>query len=397
MRLQSGRPAGTEDVLRIASTRFAFAALTTLLAGAHSASATCSFPPAERDRTVAPSDGATSVPTSVRVRVSYQTGASAQQTCGAAPPAPLIRLASVSDGGASDGGGAGDDGGVLDGGGVDGGGAAVAGQWVMATDIDPRVGVIWEFRASGPLAANTTYELVDDYPATCPCTAGSCMAGSAAVFSRFTTGSGPDTGKPTFGGLVGESCVHLICAAGDTTCCGPYDHRDYAFVPAGDAADPEGNLVGVHLYVRRDGDQYDFTHPVAPLTLSDPVDSFIASAWSMTLSAGKYHAIARAFDSSGNEDTNMLEASFVFPLASEPLCADVPQDGGMDASDGSPPDFALPVDMAQAPMPAGCGCAIGLPPSERAGAAALAALLFAALLSRRAQRRSRRGGGGAAT
>jgi hypothetical protein len=269
---------------------------------------------------------------------------------------------------------------------------------VLATDIDPRVGVIWQFLPSSPLAAHTTYELADAYPTDCPCANGACTPGATAVFARFTTGAGPDTGRPTFSGLVGTSCAHLVCAAGDTNCCGPYDHRDYTFVPANDGADPEGNLVGVHLYVRRDSGQYDFTHPYAPLTLSDPVDSPLASEWSQPLPPGKFVAIARAFDSSGNEDSNSVEVTFQFPLTDEPLCADIPDDGGMDLADAAPtPDFAPPPDMASGPGDMGCGCRLGgTPRGSGLAAGGLLLAVAAAWLSRRARRPRRRGGAAAA-
>ncbi len=263
----------------------------------------------------------------------------------------------------------------------------------MATDVDPHYGVIWESRAAQPLAPNTAYELVDTWPDNCDCTLGPCQATPAEVFARFTTGAGPDTTKPTYGGLVGTSCSRVFCAANDDVCCGPYDHFDYSFVGKKDEADD--NLVGVHLYVRRDGDNYDFTHPVAPMVLSDPVDSPVANSWSMTLTAGKYFVIARAFDSSGNEDDDPMtpEVSFVFPLAKDPLCAAIPLDAGVPVDLVYSPDIAgINDDLSVAPPDmgtSGCSCAVAGAPARRP-LGLLAAAALALLILRRARRRSRR-------
>jgi hypothetical protein len=342
--------------------------------------AACSLPPPVRVRTSNPTDGDTNVPTSIRVRVSYATGADGEGPCGPKPTAPILRFATTPlDAGFGDAGVP-----------VDGG-TDIPGMWIMATDVDPHVSTDWEFRPMSPLPANTDFELVDPWPQSCDCTIG-CKPIPPAVFARFTTGNGPDTTNPTFGGLVGTSCSHDICGTTDTTCCGPYDHWDYTFVGKGNESDD--HLVGVHLYVRPDKGSYDFTKPVGPLKLTDPVDSIVANAWSMTLAPGKYFVIARAFDSSGNEDSNMVETSFVFPLKNDPLCADLPtDDGGVDMT-YVPADLSGTAqdDLATAPpaTPTGCSCSVGGRASRPVYCiAAIVILLLALGRSRRGARGGR--------
>jgi len=341
----------------------------------------CQFPPAARVRTSLPGDGDANVPTSIRVRVTYATGAHAESLCGPKPPAPILRPANFTDGGIPDAGVP-----------VDGG-TTIAGAWAQATDVDPHYGVIWEFRPTQPLAANATYELVDTWPQTCDCSTTQCQPTPAAVFARFSTGGGPDTTSPTYGGLIGTSCFHAFCASGDDSCCGPYDHFDYTFEGKGDQADD--NLVGVRLYVRRDGDSYDFTHPVAPLVLSDPDDSPVASAWQMTLTPGKYFAIARAFDSSGNEDANQVEVSFQFPLKTDPLCSATLIDLGVVDMTYYPDIAGVFSDMVPPTTTTsggGCSCSLGAT-RARTPALALAGALLLVILrrARRPRRRAARG------
>ncbi len=342
----------------------------------------CSLPPPVRVRSSNPADGDTDVPTSIRVRVSYATGADGETVCGTKPTAPILRLATTPL-----------DAGFGDAGVPTDGGTGIPGMWIMATDVDPHVSVDWEFHASSPLPANTTFELVDPWPQSCDCSLGACQSVPPAVFARFTTGDGPDTTNPTFGGLVGTSCQHDICSATDDSCCGPYDHWDYTFVGKGDQADD--HLVGVHLYVRPDKGNYDFTKPIGPLKLTDPVDSIVANAWSMTLTAGKYFVIARAYDSSGNEDSNMVETSFVFPLKNDPLCADLPtDDGGVVDMTYVLPDLSgeVPADLSTAPpaTPTGCSCSVGGRASRPVYCiAAIVILLLALGRSRRGARGGR--------
>src|SRR5438105_354009 len=111
------------------------------------ARATCTFPPPVRERSVLPADGETGVPTSVRVRVTYATGAQAMNACGPAPSAPTLRLAAS-------------DGGIMS---MPDGGASPAGAWIQPTDVDPRTGTVWEFRPSSPLAPGAPYELLDPW------------------------------------------------------------------------------------------------------------------------------------------------------------------------------------------------------------------------------------------
>lgn len=357
-----------------------------LFAAAPSPAKGCLFPQPVRVRSSLPSDGDTDVPTSIRVRVTYATGADAEIACGVKPPAPTIRLASTGrDGGAPDAGAPSIDGGV-----------PLGGQWIKATDGDPHVATVFEFRPSQPLPPHTTIELVDAFPTTCDCGDKGCVAQPpASAFARFTTGAGPDTTKPTYSGLIGTGCTLQFCAAIDTSCCGPFDHHDYIFYSKRDEADD--HLEGVHLYVRADGAKYDFTHPIGPLTLSDPDDSPLASAWDMKLTPGTWHAIARAFDTSGNEDDNLAEVSFVFPLAKDVLCATLPDGGYPDLSSPpdavtASPDIAMAADLGGAAHGAGCKCTVG--GSHRSPLTTAAALLLIATLAmrRRLRPRSRRGG-----
>ena len=339
----------------------------------------CILPPAERVRRSIPEDADTGVPTSVRPRVSYRQGPSGQMQCGANAPAPIIRPAGV-------------DGGLLP-----DGGDAVPGTWMRTTDDDPRAGVTWEFRPSAPLLPNTVYELVDAYPGDCKCMNG-CPAQPQAVFARFTTGATADTTPPSFVGLAGGFCIYDVCGAGDQQCCGPYRHFTFTFVPG--PAPVDANLVGVHLYARLDGANFDFTHPLGGLSISDPVDSPLAPRWDITLSPGTWHVIGRAFDSSGNEDTNLAEATFQFPLANDIACQKVVEDGGVPRDMAVPyPDLKPRPEVEGGPDAAGgtiadggCGCVVGGRTRSESCAVVLAAL--AIILGRRAQRRSRRGGPG---
>lgn len=344
----------------------------------------CVLPPPARVRIANPIDGETAVPTSIRPRVAYGTGPFADPKCGAAPPPPVIRPAAV-DGGAAP---------------ADGG-AAIAGSWVKTTDHDPHNGVEWEFRPASPLAPRTAYELVDTYPQSCDCSRGPCVATPEAVFVRFTTGDGPDVTPPTFSGVAGSYCAHDICGAQDDTCCGPYNHLRLGFVAANDARDDY--LVGTRLYVRADNAAWDFTHPVGGPAISDPADAPVAPVWDITLVPGKYHVIARAYDSSGNEDGNMAEVVFTWPLASDDRCKVILVDAGPPPPDmaWTPPvqDFSGQfIDMSAAVTGGTCtSCAIG---GRRRGAPAgawiVGALAAAAFTVRRGRRRSRRAGAGAA-
>ncbi|MSP59054.1 MAG: hypothetical protein EXR72_01715 [Myxococcales bacterium] len=349
------------------------------------ARAACNFPAPVRIRTVIPADNEAGVPTSIRVRVSYATGADAELQCGSKPAAPILRLAApVPDGGIGDGGA------PLDGGAPPDGGAGIAGQWVKATDVDPRAATAWEFRATQPLPPQTTFELLDTAPAKCPCSGGGCKATPLAVFARFATGAGPDKIKPVFSGLIATTCEHRTCPVQSADCCGPFDHLQYTFFDAKDAADQ--NFVGLHLHLRRDDQKtYDFTHPVGPLTLTDPVDSPGATKWDTTLTPGTWHAIARAFDSSGNEDENVVEVSFVWPLAKDPLCAPRPDAGAPDRPDLATPlvDSAAP-DLAKGPEGGGCTCTVGR--GRGVGFRGAAALLFSLALALARRRRAERDG-----
>ena len=331
----------------------------------------CFFPPASRLRTVYPLGGAIDVPTNARPRVVYTTGPQAESMCGAKPAAPVLRLAAPADGGAAPDGGA---------------GAEVPGQWVQATDHDPRDSVIWEFRPAAPLAPRTVYELVDPYPESCSCDPKPCAAGAPAAFARFTTGDGPDDVKPTFGGVLAALCFRSTCEAADINCCGPYDHMTMRFQPQPNATDD--NLVGIRYYVRKEGQSYDFTHPVAPGEINDPVDHPYTIRWDVPLDPGKYHLLARAFDLAGNEDGNMVEATFVLPLRTDPIC----QRALIDAGPG--PDFAFPplpdgtsmygLDMTGTSTSSGCACSISDRQRQRdARGALLACVVVGALLVRR--------------
>ena len=308
----------------------------------------CVLPPPERVRRSVPGDGETGVPTSVRPRVSYKQGPLGQMQCAPDAPAPAIRLAGI-------------DGGVF----VDGG-DGVAGTWVKTTDDDPRAGVTWEFHPGVPLLPNTVYELVDGYPGDCKCANGGCAAQPLAAFVRFTTGAAADATPPTFSGLAGSFCVHDNCLAGDQQCCGPYNHFVFSFVAKQDASD--ANLVGLHLYLRKEGDAYDFTHPLGPLSIADPIDAPVAPRWDATLSPGTWHVVVRAFDSSGNEDANTREETFQFPLAMDIACRKVIEDGGVVRDMSIPSPDLTPRPAIEGGADAGldgtiagggCGCAVG--------------------------------------
>lgn len=325
------------------------------------ASANCFFPSPARAREVIPEQGSVEVPTSVLPRVSYSTGAYFENQCGDRPPAPVLRRVAL-DAGASDP----DSGMSLDGGPGDGN-PIVAGTWAIATDDDPRAATTWQFRPAAPLLPRTTYELVDAYPDTCPCLPNGCQAGAPAVFATFTTGDGPDTTPPTFGGLAGNLCEHQVCGIGDTSCCGPFDHLTMTFITTRDASDD--HLVGLHLYARKDGESYDRGRPLAPLSISDPLDSAFASRWSLDLTPGTWHVQVRAFDSSGNEDDNTTELAFTWPLADDALCQRALQDLGADDPDlgwpqmdtGVPSDGGADAngDAGSSGSGGGCSCSVG--------------------------------------
>lgn len=357
-------------MLRPASIALLSAALVAL-AGAPRAVA-CVLPPPQQVRSVVPFDGQKGVPTNARPRVTYASGVSGASLCGAKPGAPTIRLA-PGDGGAPDG-GAGDE---------------VPGAWVRATDDDPRASAIWEFRPAGALQARTTYELVDAYPATCNCPKGTgCVAGAAAVFARFTTGDSPDLVPPTFSGIDSAQCSHQVCTATQSTCCGPYNHLTWSVLYARDASDD--NLVGVRLYLRKDADAYDFTHPVGPPQVSDPPDGPLTTSWDVQLTPGTYHVLARAFDLAGNEDDNTVEASFVFPLAADVQCRKALADAGPDPDlvFVYPDGYFTGGDAATSlPVQTGCGCHLGArAPAPPVGALALLVGVVALLASRRQRR-----------
>lgn len=342
------------------------------------ASADCFFPSPARAREVIPETGSVGVPTSVLPRVSYSSGAYFESQCGAKPPAPVLRrVVAAADAGMT-----------LDAG-VDassadaGAGPVVPGTWAITTDDDPRAATTWQFRPDAPLAPHATYELVDAYPETCPCLPSGCQAGTPAVFATFTTGDGPDSTPPVFGGLAGNICEHEVCGIAGSTCCGPYDHLSMTFITTQDASDD--NLVGLRLYARKDGESYDYGRPLAPLKISDPVDSAFASRWSLDLTPGTWHVQVRAFDSSGNEDGNTTEVTFQWPLADDVLCQRALRDLGVDDPDLSWPvmDTGVVVDAGadagSSGGGGGCSCSVSARGGSAHGAAGAALALGAVL------------------
>ena len=354
----------------------------------------CFFPPPTRVRSVLPPDKATRVPTNARPRVRYTTGSQSEMKCGAKPAPPVLRAVASDDGGAPS----------------DGGASEVAGNWVLVTDDDPRASTAWEFRAAAPLQPRTTYELLDVYSEDCDCLKlPPCPAGPMTVFARFTTGDGPDNIKPMYAGLLEGVCRRVQCAASDPSgCCGPTDHLTLGLMPALDAVDNSPFEVGVHYYLRKGAAMYDFSHPVGPgpgqkAEINSPVDSPYVVRWDIPLTDGEWHVIARAHDIAGNEDDNLVEASFIIPLSQDPNCAKVLVDGGMSRPDlmlpGLPDGTSMyPPDLAGGAMGGdGCNCALAQRrgPRVEAGAALAVVGLIAITLGRRARRRRRRAGAGA--
>lgn len=191
-----------------------------------------------------------------------------------------------------------------------------------------------------PLLANHTYELADRRTVPCLVTDGTCsFAPSPQVFSTFTTGAGPDTTAPTFGGIQAVSIGARERCDG-SSCCGPYDL--YRVTLRWDTAmdDVAGTRVVYRVY-RRDGAVLSLVADRVPGTTFTGVaycSGWVWAAWGHALPPGSY--VVRAVDGAGNEDANTFEREVPDP------CTDRgPTDSGSTDR----------------------GCAIGGRPSSRMG------------------------------
>ncbi len=87
----------------------------------------------------------------------------------------------------------------------------------------------WELTPSAPLAPDARYVVADRYP-HCDLV-NDCAPKDFGLWFGFYTGSGPKTDAPGIAGPIGPACQRRTCAAGDSSCCGPYDGWAVLFTP----------------------------------------------------------------------------------------------------------------------------------------------------------------------
>lgn len=247
----------------------------------------CEPPLAIGSRDILPGDGATNVPTNVRVALQYHGSSSRPE------------LADVQI-------------------------QPVGGQPVAVTAERGLTNHPFRFltfvRPTAPLAANTTFQVLTRIPGV-PCGSESCITSTYSVAATFTTGGGPDTVPPTYAGLSGVTASVQTCNS--DACCGPDRVVSYGFdrgTPTDDVA-----YAGVKLYrvgsglVSEFGFLSGFELCSGQPTGGGPSGDFMAPV-------GTFYA--HAVDLAGNEDSNMH-------LVTVPVtCADG-MNAGMDAGNGA--------------------------------------------------------------
>lgn len=241
----------------------------------------CSPPQAIGSRDILPGDGATNVPTNVRVALEYHGSSSSPE------------LAEVQI-------------------------QPVGGQPVAVTAdrglTNHRFRFLVFVRPTAPLAANTTFQILTRVPSV-PCGSEPCTTTTFSVAATFTTGSGPDTVPPTYAGLAGVTASKQICDS--DACCGPDRVISYGFdrgTPTDDVA-----YAGVKLYRVGSGLVSELTS-LSGFELCSGQPSGGGPSGDFTAPVGTFYA--HAVDLAGNEDSNMQ-------LVTVPLtCGDAGNDDG---------------------------------------------------------------------
>lgn len=248
----------------------------------------CSPPPAIGSRIILPGDGATNVPTNVRVALEYD-GTSSR------PELAEVQIQPV-------------------------GGQPVAVTAQRGLTNHPFRFLVF-VRPTTPLAANTTFQILTHIPGV-PCGSESCITTTFSVAATFTTGSGPDTVPPTYAGLSGVTASKQICDS--DACCGPDRAVAYGFgrgTPTDDVA-----YAGVNLYRVGSGLVSELTN-LSGFELCSGQPSGGGPSGDFMAPVGTFYA--HAVDLAGNEDSNMQ-------LVTVPVtCADVGKDGGGSDTGGS--------------------------------------------------------------
>jgi hypothetical protein len=170
-----------------------------------------------------------------------------------------------------------------------------------------------------PLAPATTYEIAGKLRPGCV-GAGDCIAETYQVHATFTTGAGPDTTPPTFAGI--RSIVtpeREVCTT--SGCCGPY--TGLGFDIDWDEATDDTGIAAYHIY---EGDRRvsvlgggGFALCSGHLQGGGPGADFVYAE------SGRY--VVRAVDLAGNEDTNDVGIDLVLDCAAgTPAAPNTPLD-----------------------------------------------------------------------
>jgi MYXO-CTERM domain-containing protein len=279
-------------------------------------------PPGINSRDVMPRAALTEVPTNARVVVVY--GASV-----AAPPPPSIGLRAL-------------------------GGAEVEVDLAVTNlGYGWRTGWVVVATPKQPLAADTTYEVLDAVKV--PCSDADCVLPQPVVIEAFTTGAGSDTTPPL--GLAAGAVMSRMASCEADACCGP--HEVVAFTVSFAAASDDGgeNTMYDLIEVAR-AEPLARAHRAPMFTLANVCSGTTFNLYEATDDGGTY--LLRAYDLAGN----IAESP---PLTVEVACPDPwPSDAGPPAPDAASP----PMDDGDA---GGCGCRTM---QRRSGSGALVALLI---------------------
>ncbi len=260
-------------------------------------------------------------------------------------------------------------------------------------------GITFVLRAETPLAAGTTYRVVDrvvtgDFDESGDCPEPAALTHDVPeAFATFTTGAGPDLSPPTFAGLAGLSVYEDECK--DSGCCGPYyaETLSFSYVPATD--DYAASELRYNLYDGRTGALLS-RHAHAP-SARLPC-GFSPFAKPVVPGPSPAIVIVRAVDLAGNEDGNAVAAEVAYdcqpgtPVIVEPEPEPEPEPGPEPGPEPNPepvadsagePDAGAEPDTEaevapQAPSGGDSGCTGG-----SVGSTWLAALLVAFTRRRR--------------
>jgi MYXO-CTERM domain-containing protein len=252
----------------------------------------CTPPPPFGPIGVIPGDGATGVPTNVKVRLRYN----------GMPYAPEATDVIV---------------------------RPVGGQAVAAT-VTSRTG--GNFRKSllivpeAPLAPNTPYEVAGRIKPSCQT---DCISPTHVVYVTFTTGAGPDTTPPTFAGVIDLAVQPLYsCKDGQAPCCGEYTGHSFALA-YGTATDDTG-IAGYDVYKDSEFVESDEKAGFAlcgGIYSGGPIFGFFGTRGAYTV-----HAV----DWAGNVDTNSAYRALDYSCAGGPDAGvSTPDGAGGDGSGGN--------------------------------------------------------------